>query len=69
MANKVFKTVELSTEFDQDIKVYPTLEYDGIELTYKEAGGEKYLPALYLDQKTMSALIVTLQEMMDYVRK
>lgn len=69
MANKVFKTVELSTEFDQDIKIYPTPEYDGIELTYKEAGDEKYLPTLYLDRKTMESLIVTLQEMMTYVGK
>lgn len=69
MANKVFKTVELSTEFQQDIKVSPTPEYDGIELTYRESGDAKYLPTLYLDQKTMSALIVTLQEMMDYARK
>ena len=69
MANLLWKKTELSTDFDQDIRITPTPEYDGVELTYKEAGVEKYPPTLYLDRKTMESLIVTLQEMMTYVGK
>ena len=69
MKDKVWKNVELFTNFEQDIRVSPTPQFDGIELSYKEAGDEKYPPTLYLDRKTMESLIVTLQEMMDYVGK
>jgi virulence-associated protein VapD len=69
MADKVWKSVELSTEFEQDIKVSPTPEYDGIEVYFKEAGDSRYGGSLYLDRKTMEALISTLKEMMDYVGK
>lgn len=69
MADKIWKSVELSTEFEQEIKVNPTPEYDGIELYFKEAGGVVWGNSLYLDRNTMEALIVTLKEMMDYVEK
>ena len=67
MADKVWKSVEISTEFEQDIRVTPTPEFDGLEVYFKEAGDAKYGHSLYLDRKTMESLIVTLKEMMDYV--
>ena len=67
MKDKVWKSVELSTEFEQDIKVQPTPEYDGVEVYFKDAGDLKYSPSLYLDRKTMEALSITLNEVMDYV--
>ena len=69
MKKKVFKTVEISTEFEQYIRICPTNEYDGIEMTYKEAGDIEYFPTLYLDRDTMESLIITLQEMMTYIGK
>lgn len=64
---KVWKRTEISTEFEQDINISPTPEWEGIEVSFKEAGDSKYGPTLYLDRKTLSALIVSLNDMMDYV--
>jgi hypothetical protein len=69
MTDKVWKSVELSTEFEQDIKITPTPEYDGLEVYFKESGAAGYGYSLYLDRKTMESLIVTLKEMMDYVEQ
>jgi hypothetical protein len=67
MAKKLWKTVELSTEFEQDIRISPTPEFDGIEVFFKEAGDFKWGHSLYMDKKTMEALISSLNEMMEYV--
>ena len=67
MAKKLWKTVELSTEFEQDIRISPTPEFDGIEVFFKEAGDSKWGHSLYMDKKTMEALISSLNEMMEYV--
>ena len=67
MAKKVWISTEVSTEFEQDIKIQPTPEFDGITIEFKEAGGEYRGNYLYLDRDTMAALVRKMQEMMDYV--
>jgi hypothetical protein len=67
MAKKLWKIVELSTEFEQDIRISPTPEFDGLEIFFKEAGDSKWGHSLYMDKKTMEALISSLNEMMEYL--
>lgn len=64
---KVWKKTEISTDFEQDITVCPTEEFDGILLSFKEAGEKSEGKTLYLDKKTMEALIGTMRDMMNYV--
>lgn len=59
----VHKETILHTEFDQEISISLTPEKDGIELRYKEAGDEKFPPALYLDKAVIHALT---QELIEY---
>jgi hypothetical protein len=64
---KVWKKTEISTEFEQEITVCPTEEYDGILLSFNEVDGKSEGQTLYLDKKTMEALISTMRDMMNYV--
>lgn len=68
--SKVWITTEISTEFEQDIRVQPTPEFDGITIEFKKAGDSKYEGnTLYLNRHTMEALAQKMTEMMDYVEK
>ena len=52
----VHKETRLYTEFDQVISISLTPDKNGIELSYKEAGDEKFPPTLYLDKDVIHAL-------------
>jgi hypothetical protein len=66
---KVFKTVELSTDFEQNIRIYATPEFDGIEVEFKEADDKYSSKTLYLDEATLQDFVTTLQEMMNYTKE
>jgi hypothetical protein len=66
---KVFKTIELSTDFEQNIRIYPTPEFDGIEVEFKEADDKYSSKTLYLDEATLQDFVTTLQEMMNYIKE
>lgn len=66
---KVFKTIEISTEFDQDIRVFPTPQWDGVEIEFKEAD-EKYKGiTLYLDENTAQQLMDEISNMLNYIKQ
>ena len=69
MPKKVWITTEISTELEQDVRIQPTPEFDGITIEFKEAGEGYKGNTLYLDRDTMAALIRKMQEMMDYVHE
>lgn len=65
---KVFKTIEISTEFEQDIRIHPTPEWDGIELEFKEVGEQYKFKTLYLDEGTAKELINEISYMLKYIK-
>ena len=66
---KIWITTELHTEFEQNIRIQPTPEFDGVVLEIKESGLPDYNARLYLNVETMEAMIAKLREMMDYVKE
>ena len=66
--SKLFKTVEISTEFEQDIRIHPTPEWDGIELEFKEVGEQYKFKTLYLDEQTAKLLIKEINSMLNYIK-
>ena len=66
---KVFKTIELSTDFEQNIRIYATPEFDGIEVEFKEADDKYSSKTLYLDEATLQDFVTTLQERRHYINE
>lgn len=65
----LYKQVIIETVDEQVFKV-SIKDEQCILLAYKEAdGGDDFYPPLYLDEKTMNALIRELQSMMEYVKE
>jgi hypothetical protein len=70
MKNKVWIKTEITTHAEQDIRIQPTPEFDGIVLEFKESGDEHYHNGmLYLDIESLEALIAKMRETMDYVKE
>ena len=70
MKKKVLISTEISTDSEQDIRVQPTPEFDGITIEFKEADAPLYKGnTLYLDRDTMEILILKMRETMDYAGK
>jgi hypothetical protein len=70
MKNKVWIKTEITTHAEQDIRIQPTPEFDGIVLEFKESGDRDYLNGrLYLNTESLEALIAKLRETMDYVKE
>ena len=70
MTKKIWFSTEISTDAEQDIRVQPTPEFDGITIEFKEAGDPLYKGnTLYLDRDTMEILIIKMRETMDYAGK
>jgi hypothetical protein len=66
---KIWITTELHTEFEQNIRIQPTPEFDGVVLEIKESNSTTYDLRLYLNVETLEAMIAKLREMMDYVKE
>jgi len=70
MKNKVWIKTEITTHAEQDIRIQPTPEFDGIILEFKESAYEHYQNGqLYLDTESLEALIAKMRETMDYVKE
>lgn len=69
MKNKVWIKTEITTENEQDIRIQPTPEFDGIVLEFKEANEDYHTGRLYLNQESLEALIAKMRETMDYVKQ
>jgi len=70
MKSKVWIKTEITTQSEQDIRIQPTPEFDGIVLEFKESGERDYLNGrLYLNTESLEALIAKLRETMDYVKQ
>jgi hypothetical protein len=70
MKGKVWIKTEITTHHEQDVRVQPTPEFDGIILEFKETGEQHYHTGrLYLNTESMEALIAKMRETMDYVKK
>jgi hypothetical protein len=70
MKNKVWIKTEITTHAEQDIRIQPTPEFDGIILEFKESGDQNYHNGqLYLDTESLEALIAKMRETMDYVKE
>jgi hypothetical protein len=69
MKNKVWIKTEITTHAEQDIRIQPTPEFDGIVLEFKESGDANYKDRLYLDTESLEALIAKMRETMDYVKE
>jgi hypothetical protein len=69
MKNKVWIKTEITTHAEQDIRIQPTPEFDGIVLEFKESGEDYHNGRLYLDIESLEALIAKMRETMDYVKE
>ena len=69
MKSKVWIKTEITTHLEQDIRIQPTPEFDGITLEFKDVDDTDYKDRLYLDTKSLEALIAKLRETMDYVKQ
>ena len=69
MKDKVWIRTEISTEYEQDIRIQPTDSWNGIEVSFKECGDENYKQRLYLDEVMLEAFIAKMRETMEYVKK
>ena len=70
MKNKVWIKTEITTHNQQDIRIQPTPEFDGIVLEFKESDDQDYHNGrLYLNTEGLEALIAKLRETMDYVKE
>jgi hypothetical protein len=69
MKSKVWIKTEITTDAEQDIRIQPTPEFDGIVLEFKESCHDYHTGRLYLNTESMEALIAKMRETMDYVKK
>jgi len=69
MKNKVWIKTEITTHTEQDIRIQPTPEFDGITLEFKDVDDADYKTRLYLNTESLEALIAKLRETMDYVKQ
>jgi hypothetical protein len=69
MKNKVWIKTEITTHLEQDIRIQPTPEFDGIVLEFKDVDDADYKDRLYLNTESLEALIAKLRETMDYVKE
>jgi len=69
MKNKVWIKTEITTHLEQDIRIQPTPEFDGITLEFKDVDDSNYETRLYLNTESLEALIAKLRETMDYVKE
>jgi len=69
MKNKVWIKTEITTHLEQDIRIQPTPEFDGITLEFKDIDDTEYKGRLYLNTESLEALIAKLRETMDYVKE
>jgi hypothetical protein len=69
MKNKVWIKTEITTHLEQDIRIQPTPEFDGIVLEFKESAEDYHNGRLYLNTESLEALIAKLRETMDYVKE
>jgi pyruvate kinase len=69
MKSKVWIKTEITTENDQDIRIQPTPEFDGIVIEFKESADDYHNGRLYLNTESMEALIAKMRETMDYVKQ
>jgi len=53
--NKVWIKTEITTHAEQDIRIQPTPEFDGIVLEFKESGDDYHNGRLYLDTESLEA--------------
>lgn len=68
--NKVWIKTEITTHAEQDIRIQPTPEFDGVVLEFKESSQEHYQTGkLYLNTEGLEALIAKMRETMDYVKE
>jgi len=69
MKNKVWIKTEITTHLEQDIRIQPTPEFDGITLEFKDIDDTDYKGRLYLNTESLEALIAKMRETMDYVKE
>jgi hypothetical protein len=69
MSIKVWKVNSLDTSAEQTVKVQPTPEFDGIQISFAELDGSEDSGKLYILSNELPELIERLQSMMDYVTK
>ena len=67
MKEKIWYTTEISTEFEQNIRIQPTETFDGITVEIKEAGESSYDRRVYLNKASLEVFIAKMREMMEYV--
>jgi hypothetical protein len=66
----IFKSIELSTPAEQDIRIYPDPDEKGIQIEYKNSEDKFYRGnILYLNEEAMQAFIKDMIYMLDYVKE
>lgn len=63
---KIWKSVNLSLEHEQDVLLHPAEGWDGIYLSFKDLEDKKFNNPLFLDRKSMVMLIQEMQSLMNY---
>jgi hypothetical protein len=69
MREKVWYTTEISTEFEQNIRIQPTETFDGITIEFKDINDPTYDRHLYLNKESLEVFIAKMREMMEHVKK
>ena len=59
----------ITTEWEQNINIEPTPEFDGLNIWFSELDGTHKSPTLCISTGDLPIIIEKLQEMMDYAVK
>lgn len=68
MSKKIWKTIELTLDSEQIIKIFPNPEFDNIVVEVLELDGENSKDGLYLGEEELEAFIEELKSMMNYIK-
>jgi hypothetical protein len=70
MKDKIWYSTEISTKYEQNIRIRPNEDTTDILIEIKEAHDAKYENGcLFLDVATMEVLIAKMRETMEYIKQ
>lgn len=70
MKDKIWYSTEISTKYEQNIRIRPNEDTTDILIEIKEAHDAKYENGcLFLDAATMEVLIAKMRETMEYIKQ
>lgn len=68
MGKNVWKTIELTLDSEQIIKIFPNPEFDNVVVEVLELDGKNSKDGLYLGEEELNVFIEELKSMMNYIK-